>query len=237
MSLILVVEDEEHLRNLLRMSLERIGHDVLTAADGEEALHLLSTTVVDLVLMDVMMPNINGIEACRAIREYSDVPIIMLTAINRPDDIARALEIGADDYITKPFSFVEIEARVEAVLRRVSWSVEPPALDIIITEDIKLNHEKKEVLVRGRAVHLSPTEYDLLRYLMIRANQTVSHDALMQEIWGMPMSGKAKILHTNVRRLREKIERNPANPHHIITILGLGYKFSANGHATSGQGL
>ena len=226
MALILVVEDEEHLRNLLRMSLERIGHDVLTAADGREALDMLSATMVDLVLMDVMMPNMDGLEACHAIRQYSDVPIIMLTAINRPDDIAKALEMGADDYITKPFSFMEIEARVEAVLRRVSWSEDPPDLDIIVTQDIKLNHEKKEVMVRGHAVHLSPTEYGLLRYLMLRANQTVSHDALMQEIWGMPVSGKAKILHTNVRRLREKIERNPADPHYIITVLGLGYKFA-----------
>lgn len=232
MSIILVVEDEEHLRNLLRMSLERIGHDVVAAPDGVEAIKILRTRIVNLVLLDIMMPRVDGFQVCQEIRKLSDVPIVMLTAINRPDDIARALEIGADDYITKPFSFAEIEARIEAVLRRMEWIHKPPDLDIIVTTDIKLNHEKKEVLVRGHPVHLSPTEYGLLRHLMLHANQTVPHDKLMESIWGFPSTGKAKILHTNVRRLREKIERNPAEPRYVVTVLGIGYKFCGDGNPT-----
>ncbi|HAJ38627.1 MAG TPA: hypothetical protein DCL15_23415, partial [Chloroflexi bacterium] len=163
---ILVVDDEEQLRNLLQISLQRRGYYVAVARNGREALEVLSTRKIDLVLLDIMMPELDGFATCIELRKRSDIPIVMLTALNRPDDIVQGFNLGADDYITKPFTFREVEVRLQAILRRVYWSQERAEPSVLMANEIILNDDTHEVSVRGEIVHLTPIEYQLLRYLM-----------------------------------------------------------------------
>ena len=223
---ILVVDDDQALRNILKASLERSGYIVITASNGREAIEQFKRNAVDLVLMDIMMPVMDGLTACAELRELTDVPIIMLTALNRPDDIVKGFDFGADDYIAKPFTFREVEMRLLAILRRISWINDGPTFSVIAAGDIMLNDEEHQVTVRGEKVHLTPIEYQLLHHLMSVPNQPVSKDELFKRVWGYNLAGGTNLVEVAVRRLREKIEAEPSHPVYLLTVRGVGYKFN-----------
>ena len=228
---ILVVDDEEPLRNLLRVSLKKIGYDVSIASNGEEALEIfekfkLETNKINVVMLDVMMPVMDGFTACIELRKVSDVPIVMLTALNRPDDIVHGFSLGADDYITKPFSFREIGVRLQAILRRISWINERPEFRVLAYNGVVLNDEVHEVTVRGEPVHLTPIEYQLLRHLMNQPDRPVSKQELFKTVWGYDLAGGTNLVEVAVRRLREKIEEDASNPVYLLTVRSAGYKFN-----------
>jgi len=222
---VLVVEDEEFLRNLLYVSLKREGFSVVLARDGVEAIEIFTQQQFDLILLDILMPRMNGFEFCVEIRKRSDVPIVMLTALNSPDDVVSGFELGADDFISKPFTFREVNARIQAILRRIGWSRERPSFLIMRYGDLILNDEEHLVIARGTEVHLTPIEYQLLHYLMSNVNRPVTKDKLFQEVWGYDFSGGTNLVEVAMRRLREKIESNPSDPEYLITVRGAGYKF------------
>ena len=226
---ILVVDDEEPLRNLLQISLQRQGYRVVTAPNGIEAIQVLQEQKVDLVLLDVMMPEMDGFTTCTELRKRSDVPIVMLTALNRPDDIVYGFTLGADDYITKPFTFREVEVRLQAILRRINWNSEPPTERLVTLGEITMNEDLHEVQVRGEIVHLTPIEFQLLRRLMSTPDRPVSKDDLFQSVWGYDLAGGTNLVEVAIRRLREKIELDPSTPAYLLTVRGAGYKFNSQG--------
>lgn len=219
---VLIVEDEKDLSHLLLRSIERMGFRALIAQNGQRALEIIKQRTVILVLLDVRLPQMDGYTLCSEMRKVTTVPIIMLTALGRPDDVVRGLEAGADDYIVKPFRFADLTVRMYALLRRAYWTDNQHLFE---RDVVRLRPENQEVIVYGRPVKLSPTEFKLLHLLSQSAEETVSYERLMMDVWGYQPTGKAAILHTNIRRLREKIERNPAEPLHIVTVAGFGYKF------------
>lgn len=223
---ILVAEDEEFLRNLLLVSLEREGFSVVTAHDGIDALESFDSQQIDLVLLDVLMPRMDGFEVCSEIRKRSDVPVVLLTALNSPDDVVQGFELGADDFISKPFTFREVNARIQAILRRIGWSRERPSFLIMRYGDIVLNDEEHTVFARDEAVHLTPIEYQLLHYLMSNANRPISKDKLFHEVWGYDFTGGTNLVEVAMRRLREKVELKPSTPEYLVTVRGAGYKFA-----------
>lgn len=223
---ILVAEDEEFLRNLLLVSLEREGFVAVTVRDGVDALESFASQHFDLVLLDVLMPRMDGFEVCAEIRKRSDVPVVLLTALNSPDDVVQGFELGADDFISKPFTFREVNARIQAILRRIGWSRERPSFLIMQFGDVTLNDEEHTVVVRGEEVHLTPIEYQLLHYLMSNVNRPVSKDKLFHEVWGYDFSGGTNLVEVAMRRLREKIEAQPSTPEYLLTVRGAGYKFA-----------
>jgi DNA-binding response OmpR family regulator len=223
---ILVVEDEDFLRSLLQISLEKEGYRVLTASDGLQALNIFAEETVDLILLDILMPNMDGFEVCDRVRKRSDVPIVMLTALNSPDDTVEGFELGADDFISKPFTFKEVHARLQAILRRIQWAREQPSFVIMTRGDITLNDEEHAVSVRGAEVHLTPIEYQLLHFLMSNPNRPISKEVLFKEVWGYDFTGGTNLVEVAMRRLREKIEQVPSSPEYLITVRGAGYKFS-----------
>ncbi len=222
---ILIAEDDIALRNLLIMSLRSRGYEVLATEDGQQALDLFKQEPVDLVILDIMMPKVNGLEVLQEIRRRSDVPVIMLTALGRPDDVVKGLNLGADDYIPKPFTFKEVEARVQAALRRARWAKENRPSAILKGCGVHLDAASREVYVDGKPVHLTRTEFDLLYYLMSHKGEAVSKDTLFQEVWGYEFSGGSNLVEVAIRRLRSKIEENPSQPRRILTVRGVGYKF------------
>ena len=222
---ILVVEDEDLLLELLTKTLQTSGYEVLTAKNGVDALELAIENEVDLILLDVMMPRMNGFAFCEEVRKLSDVPIIMLTALNRPDDVARGLQLGADEYITKPFSFRELNVRIQSILRRVSWNKGSNNFSVLSIDDIVLNVIDEKVTVRNQEVELTPMEYKLLHYLMMRPNQPVNNDTLLRDVWEYEGGESPSIIQSVVRRLRLKIEDEPSDPKHVVSIWGVGYKF------------
>jgi DNA-binding response OmpR family regulator len=226
---VLVVDDEEPLRNLLQISLQRQGYHVSVARNGREAIEFITSRKIDLVLLDIMMPEMDGFTACTELRKRSDIPIVMLTALNRPDDIVHGFNLGADDYITKPFTFREVEVRLQAILRRVYWSQEQLDPSILSAKEIVLNDDKHEVQVRGEIVHLTPIEYQLLRYLMTSPDRPISKDLLFQHVWGYDLVGGTNLVEVAMRRLREKIETDPSQPVYLLTVRGAGYKFNSEG--------
>lgn len=223
---ILIVEDEEFLRNLLYVSLEREGFAVVAVRDGVEALENFAKKQFDLVLLDVLMPRKDGFAVCAEIRKRSDVPIVLLTALNSPDDVVQGFELGADDFISKPFTFREINARIQAILRRIGWSRERRTFLIMRYGDVEINDEEHLVVVRGAKVHLTPIEYQLLHYLMRNVNRPISKDRLFHEVWGYDFTGGTNLVEVAMRRLREKIEANPSAPEYLLTVRGAGYKFA-----------
>jgi DNA-binding response OmpR family regulator len=232
---ILVVDDEEPLRNLLRISLQKSGYTVYTAGNGKEAMEMFKQAPVDLVLLDILMPDMDGYTLCAELRKRSDVPIIMLSALNRPDDVVYGFSLGADDYISKPFQFREVEVRIQAILRRISWLQERPDFNIMAYADIVLDSDTHEVRVRGELVHLTPIEFQLLRYLMKMPDRPISKNELFQDVWGYDLVGDTNLVEVAIRRLREKIEENPSSPTYLLTVRGTGYKFntqSAQNHDT-----
>lgn len=226
---ILVVDDEEPLRNLLRISLQKAGYSVYTAGNGKEAMEIFTQIPVDLVLLDILMPDMDGYTLCAELRKRSDVPIIMLSALNRPDDVVYGFSLGADDYIAKPFQFREVEVRIQAILRRIAWLKESPDFHVISFHEILLDSEAHEVRVRGDLVHLTPIEFQLLRYLMKMPDRPISKNELFQSVWGYDLVGDTNLVEVAIRRLREKIEENPSEPMYLLTVRGTGYKFNTQG--------
>ena len=227
---VLVVDDEDALCSLLQISLQRQGYRVLIAHNGREALEVAAAKKVDLVLLDVMMPEMDGFTTCIELRKRTDVPVVLLTALNRPDDIVHGFGVGADDYITKPFTFREVEVRLQAILRRMNWNLERVTQEQVIqVQDIILNDEVHEVTVRGEVVHLTPIEYQLLRTLMNSPDKPVSKEDLFQSVWGYNIAGGTNLVEVAMRRLREKVEHDPSSPVYLLTVRGVGYKFSTQG--------
>ncbi len=221
---ILVVDDEPRMIGFIRMNLELEDHQVVEAHSGLEALDALRTQLPDLVLLDVMMPDLDGFETLRMLREFSDIPVIMLTAKGEENDKVLGLELGADDYITKPFGPRELSSRIKAIFRRL----EKPSTDeavLQVDDRLSVDFNQRQVIVDGEPVKLRPTEYRLLYHLIRNAGWTVPHDQILQKVWGYEYRDEAHYVRLYVNYLREKIEEDPSNPHYIITERGVGYRF------------
>jgi len=225
---VLVVDDEPRYLRVIRFNLEAGGYLVTCAATGEEALGLLQTREPDLIVLDVMLPDLDGFEVCRRARELSDVPIIMLTAKGADEDKIEGLRLGADDYVTKPFSAQELVARVEAVLRRVHPTEAAPRQATLVAGDVGIDFHAQRVTARGREVRLSPTEYKLLTCLAARPGTVLTHQQLLENVWGSAYRGEHEILRIALWRLRHKLEQDPSNPRTILTRPGVGYMFAAS---------
>ena len=227
---VLVVEDEESFVEALTVGLKREGFLVRVAKDGLEALTLFDTVRPDLVLLDVMLPNLSGVDVCREIRSRSKTPIIMVTAKGGEIDTVVGLEVGADDYITKPYRLRELVARMRAVLRRAPRQDEPRSDGAVLeVGDVKLDPERHEVTVRGEQVPLPLKEFDLLELLLYNAGRVLTRETLIDRIWGPNYVGDTKTLDVHVKRLRSKVEDDPSRPRRIVTIRGLGYRYEPDG--------
>lgn len=224
---ILIAEDEAPLRNLVRMSLEAIGHQVTAVGDGEEALSAFSAEPFDLVILDVMMPRVDGFTVCREIRKHSDAPIIMLTALGSTDDMVKGFELGADDYISKPFTFKEVQARIFAILRRIQWAQDRKTSQVLRNGRVSLDTAAQQATIDGQPVHLTPIELKLLYTLMASPGRVIAKSDLFVDVWGYDFIGGTNLVEVTIRRLREKIETDPSRPTHILTVRGTGYKFRA----------
>lgn len=222
---ILVVDDESAILATLRFNLERNGYSVATAGDGRTAVALAASERPDLIIMDIMLPVLDGIEACKEIRKNSGVPIIMLTARDQEIDKVLALELGADDYVTKPFSLHEFLARVKARLRRQNGADAASRSEAIAIGEIVLDPSRQSLVVRGRQVSLAPKEFNLLHVLMENRGRVVTRQTLLDKVWGYDFEGEHQTISVHVRWLREKIEIDPNNPNHIITVRSRGYMF------------
>ncbi|GDX30855.1 sensory transduction protein regX3 [Actinomycetes bacterium] len=223
---ILVVDDEESYRDALSIALDREGFSVITAADGAEALAAFDRDHPVLVLLDVMLPKMSGIDICREIRSRSSVPIIMVTAKNAEIDTVVGLEVGADDYITKPFGLRELVARVRALLRRAPIdSVRPTDIDLIEVGAVRLDAARYEVFVNDELTPLTRKEFELLEFFLLNADRVLTRDQLIDRVWGSDYYGDTKTLDVHVKRLRAKIEAEPSNPERLITVRGVGYRY------------
>jgi two-component system KDP operon response regulator KdpE len=212
---------------MMRLNLETDGLRVQAASSGREALDALREEMPDLILLDVMMPNMDGFETLRRIRVASQVPVIMLTAMNEENDRIKGLELGADDYVNKPFNYREVLSRIRAVLRR-HYLPAPATVGLITVDDrLTIDFQKREVLINGERVNLRPTEYRLLYHLVQRAGFVVNHNDLLARVWGPEYHDETHYLRLYVTYLRQKIERDPANPVYILTERGVGYRFAA----------
>jgi two-component system, OmpR family, KDP operon response regulator KdpE len=219
---ILVVDDEPQIRRVMRVALTTNGYEIVDARTGEEAVEAVSRYHPTLVLLDINMPGMGGIETCRQLRRNYDVPILMLTVRSSDRDKVEALDAGADDYITKPFSVDELFARIRVALRRISANGTLPSL---ATHDLEIDFESRRVSVRGRNVHLTPKEFDLLKYLAARAGKPVPHRVLLKALWGPEYGEGCENLRVLINNLRRKIEPDPANPKYVLTDAWFGYCF------------
>jgi DNA-binding response OmpR family regulator len=222
---VLVVDDEPRLRDIVRLNLEVEGYRVAEAASGMEAIMRLKEDLPDLIVLDVMMPEMDGFETLRRIREVSNVPVIMLTVRQEELDRIRGLEIGADDYLTKPFSPQELQARIKALLRRTFMPKPARKTKIVVDKDLTIDFSKREVWVRGQKVSLRPTEYRLLYHLVNNAGRLLTHDMLLSRVWGHEYRDESQYLRLYITYLRQKLERDPAHPIYILTERGVGYRF------------
>ena len=229
MTTILIVEDEESLAEPLAYLLQKEGFTTLLAPDGQSALEQIAGSTVDLVLLDLMLPGMSGTDVCKKLRAESDVPIIMVTARDSEIDKVVGLELGADDYVTKPYSTRELVARIRAVLRRGPEAEEAEELDDQVLEGgrVQMDVERHTVLVDGQPVAMPLKEFDLLEYLMRNAGRVLTRGQLIDRIWGADYVGDTKTLDVHVKRLRTKIEQEPSRPKQLVTVRGLGYKFEA----------
>lgn len=219
---ILTVEDDERIRTAVKLALEDEGWTVVEADNGEDALELFARQPTDVVLIDIMLPGIDGFEVCRTIRRTSDVPIVMVTARADTHDIVAGLEAGADDYLTKPFAPKELSARIRALLRRARSS--DPGSTHITIGDLEIIPEEGVVTRDGEQVHLTRTEFRLLVELASSPGRVFSREVLLERVWGYGYFGDGRLVDVHIRRLRTKIEADPANPRHVVTVRGLGYK-------------
>ena len=223
---ILVVDDEKLIVKGIRFSLEQDGLEVDCAYDGQEAYEKAQETEYDMVLLDVMLPKMNGFEVCQAIREFSDMPIVMLTAKGDDMDKILGLEYGADDYITKPFNILEVKARIKAIMRRTERTVKEEKVHVIEKGDIRLDCDNRRLYVRGREIKLTIREYDVMELLFKHENKVYSREKLLEMIWGSDYPGDGRTVDVHVRRLREKIEINPSEPKYVHTKWGVGYYYT-----------
>ena len=220
----LVVDDEKLLVKGIKFNLENDGYEVVTGADGMDAVELAAAGDIDLIVLDLMMPRMDGLEACTKIREFSDVPIIMLTAKSEDMDKLMGFEHGADDYLTKPFNILELKARIRALLRRAGSTGKQQA-DVLACDHISIDRSARNAYNDGRLVDLTQKEFDLVELLMRNPNRVYSREALLDAIWGYDNSSDIRTVDVHIRRLREKLERTPASPEHIMTKWGVGYYF------------
>lgn len=221
---ILVVDDERGLVKVIRLNLEHDGFDVVEAMNGQQAMDQMRTTLPDLVLLDVMMPDMDGFTVLKLIREQSQIPVIMLTAKSEEADIVQGLELGADDYITKPFSPRELTSRIRAVLRR-SEHDEAETGKIVVDDRLTLDFDRHEVWVNGELVQLRPTEYRLLYHLAQNAGWVLTHDQILNKVWGYNYENEPHYVRLYINYLRKKLEEDPSNPKYILTERGTGYRF------------
>jgi DNA-binding response OmpR family regulator len=222
---ILVVDDEERMARFIRLNLEHDGFQVVEAYRGQEAMEKLRTTLPDLILLDIMMPDMDGFEVLKIVREVSDVPVIMLTAKGEEDDKVKGLELGADDYITKPFSPRELVSRIKAVLRRSEIQGESSAEVIQVDDRLKIDFNRREIWVLDKLVNLRPTEYRLLYHLVQNAGWVLTYDQILSRVWGYEYRDEPHYVRLYVNYLRQKLEEDPANPKYILTERGIGYRF------------
>ena len=221
---ILVVDEEKLLVKGIKFNMENDGYEVVTGADGMDAVELAAAGDIDLIVLDLMMPRMDGLEACTKIREFSDVPIIMLTAKSEDMDKLMGFEHGADDYLTKPFNILELKARIRALLRRAGSTGKQQA-DVLACDHISIDRSARNAYNDGRLVDLTQKEFDLVELLMRNPNRVYSREALLDAIWGYDNSSDIRTVDVHIRRLREKLERTPASPEHIMTKWGVGYYF------------
>ena len=229
MSRVLVVDDEKLIVKGIRFSLEQDNYQVDCAYDGEEALELAKTNTYDIVLLDVMLPKLNGFEVCQQIREFSNVPIIMLTAKGDDMDKILGLEYGADDYITKPFNILEVKARIKAIMRRMSPKKEVATKNenlFLEVKDMKLDIDGHRVYIRDKEINLTSKEFELLELLISHPNKVYSREKLLKLVWGADYPGDVRTVDVHIRRLREKVEENPGEPKYVHTKWGVGYYFA-----------
>ena len=223
---VLVVDDEKLIVKGIRFSLEQDGMDVDCAYDGEEALKLIRENKYNIILLDVMLPKLDGFQVCQQVREFSDVPIVMLTAKGEDMDKILGLEYGADDYITKPFNILEVKARIKAIMRRTERQTEErPEGRQIVKCDMKIDCEGRRVVIGEREVNLTAKEFDLLELLAMNQDKVYSRENLLNIVWGYEYPGDARTVDVHIRRLREKIEKNPSDPKYVHTKWGVGYYF------------
>ena len=223
---ILLVDDEPTMLKGLKYSLEQDGYEILTAQDGEEALSVFGDNDVDLVLLDVMLPKMDGIQVCQRIREQSNVPIIMLTAKGEDMDKILGLEYGADDYMTKPFNILEVKARIKSIFRRAGAQQQETATQVMVVRNMTINLNNRSVTIDNREVNLTAKEFDLLQLFVSNRGKVFSRETLLETIWKYDYLGDLRTVDVHIRRLREKIEHNPAQPEFILTKWGVGYYFT-----------
>ena len=226
-SRILIVDDDIGVVKSVRANLQARDWDTMVAMDGAEALEVIGREQPDLIILDITMPKMDGFEVCRQVREWSRIPIIMLSARRDVEEKVKCLNIGADDYVTKPFGVNELTARVKAVLRRTRDSGIAPTASSFNTGDIYVNFVERRVVIRGQEVKLTPTEYNLLQELVLGADRVFSHSTLLGRVWGPEYASEREYLHVFVGRLRKEIEPDPAHPQYIVTVPGVGYKFQS----------
>jgi len=222
---ILVVDDEPRMRRFMAMNLDLEGYQVIEASNGLEAVKRVRQDLPDLVLLDVMMPEMDGFEALRLIRQSSNVPVIMLTVKSDEEDKVRGLELGADDYVTKPFGPRELASRIKAVLRRVDLPATADEALIKVDDRLQIDFNHRQVIVDGQPIKLRPTEYRLLYHLVNNAGWTLPHETLLAKVWGHEYRDETHYLRLYITYLRQKIEKDPANPQYILTERGIGYRF------------
>lgn len=223
---ILVVDDEKLIVKGIRYSLEQDGMEVDAAYDGEEAMNLIRENPYDMILLDIMLPKHDGFEVCQYVREFSDVPIIMLTAKGEDMDKILGLEYGADDYLTKPFNILELKARIKAIMRRTGKKNENSRdKKVVVKGDMKIDCESRRVTIGEREVNLTAKEFDLLELLAMNPNKVYSRENLLNIVWGYEYPGDARTVDVHIRRLREKVETNPSDPKYVYTKWGVGYYF------------
>ena len=225
---VLVVDDEKLIVKGIRFSLEQDGMEVDCAYDGEEALNMAKANEYDMILLDIMLPKMDGFEVCQAIREFSDMPIVMLTAKGDDMDKILGLDYGADDYITKPFNILEVKARIKAIMRRTAGPREKKEVSSIVEKgELRLDCDSRRLFISGREVNLTAKEFDLLELLMVHPNKVYSREELLNTVWGYDYPGDVRTVDVHIRRLREKIENKPSDPKYIHTKWGVGYYFQA----------
>lgn len=223
---VLVVDDEKLIVKGIRFSLEQDGMEVDCAYDGEEAYRMAQATEYDMILLDVMLPKMDGFEVCQAIREFSDMPIVMLTAKGDDMDKILGLDYGADDYITKPFNILEVKARIKAIMRRTSGNREKTTANAVLAKgDLKLDCDSNRLYIQGTEVNLTGKEFELLELLVKNENKVYSREQLLENVWGKDYPGDVRTVDVHVRRLREKIEKNPSEPRYVHTKWGVGYYY------------
>ncbi|MBQ8188465.1 MAG: response regulator transcription factor [Lachnospiraceae bacterium] len=224
---VLVVDDEKLIVKGIRFSLEQDGMEVSCAYDGEEALEIAKNEKFDIILLDVMLPGLSGFEVCQQIREFSDVPIVMLTAKGDDMDKILGLEYGADDYITKPFNILEVKARIKAIMRRTAAKegAKPVNDAVIKSGDMTIDRDGRRVFIEEKEINLTAKEFDVLELLVLNPNKVYSREKLLTIVWGADYPGDVRTVDVHIRRLREKIEKNPSEPRYVHTKWGVGYYF------------